>query len=349
MSRSIFDIIKDMFKKIILFLLLFLGFFLFLNKYSLFDNQVKIVKKISEDKEKIIFEGKKQNENIKIYFFKNNLKDFIPEINNQIIVEKINNKYTIVDFYRLPAIFYLTLLFLISSFFILKKEFFGAILSLFFSFFVIFSSVIPNILSNSNPLIAVFIASFFLIPINFYLAHGFNKKTHAAICGSILGIIISIIISFIFTKLGYITGTVNEEIGFLTAMTSKTYDFQGIFLASILIGVIGSIDDVTINQSSIVEKIINNNKNLKFNDIYKQAMDVGKDHINSMINTLILVYTSASMPLLLLFQISNKNLFSILNYEIVASEIIRTISATISIILVIPLTTYFAIKFFKNN
>lgn len=338
-----------MIKKVILFSALFFATFIFLNQINLINNQVTIIKKLTEDKKIIIFEAKKQNQLLKIYFFKNNTKDFIPQLNDKVIVEKINNKYIIIDFYRLPAIFYLILIFIISSIFILKKEVFGAILSLVFSFFVIFSSIIPNILSNTNPLIAVFIASLFIIPVNFYITHGFNKKTHAAILGSIFGILLSIIISFIFTKLGYITGTVSEEIGFLTAMTSKSYDFQGIFLASILIGVIGSIDDVTINQSSIVEKIINNDKNLKFNEIYKQAMDVGKDHINSIINTLILIYTSASLPLLLLFQISNKNFFTILNYEIIASEIIRTLSATISIILVVPLTTYFAINLLKKN
>ncbi|MGB9883278.1 MAG: YibE/F family protein [Microgenomates group bacterium] len=338
-----------MIKKIFIFFLLFLSTFIFLNKINLLDNQATITKKFSEDNEKIIFDAKKQDKTIKVYYFKNNLKDFLPNINNKVIIEKINNKYIIVDFYRLPAIFYLLLIFLILSILILKKEVFGALISLFFSFLIIFSSIIPNIIANSNPFVVVMIASLFMIPINFYLTHGFNKKTNAAILGSLFGILISIIISLLFTKIGYITGTVSEEIGFLSTMTSKNYDFQGIFLASILIGVIGSIDDVTITQSTIVEKIINNNKNLKFSDIYKQAMDVGKDHINSIINTLILVYASASLPLLLLFQVSNKNFFSILNYEIVASEIVRTITATISIILVIPLTTYFAIKIFKKD
>ncbi len=338
-----------MIKKIFIFFLLFLSTFIFLNQINLLDNQATITKKFSEDNEKIIFDAKKQDRTIKVYYFKNNLKDFSPNINSKVIIEKINNKYIIVDFYRLPAIFYLLLIFLILSILILKKEVFGALISLFISFLIIFSSIIPNIIANSNPFVVVMIAALFIIPINFYLTHGINKKTNAAILGSLFGILISIIISFLFTKIGYISGTVNEEIGFLSAMTSKNYDFQGIFLASILIGVIGSIDDVTITQSTIVEKIINNNKNLKFIDIYKQAMDVGKDHINSIINTLILVYTSASLPLLLLFQVSNKNFFSILNYEIVASEIIRTITATISIILVIPLTTYFAIKIFKKD
>ncbi len=337
-----------MIKKVLVFLIVLITIFYTENSYLL-KNQAILTKKISENKNQLIFEGKQKDINLKLIFFKNEKQNFYPEINDKVIFEKLNNQYVITDFYRIKGVFYILILFLLISFFVIKKQFITTFLGLFLSFFIIFSSIIPNILSGYNPVISVILAAIFVIPINYYLTHGFNNKSHSAILGSIIGLVISLILGYIFTKITYITGTSSEESNFILALTEKNYDFRGIFIASIIIGVLGSIDDVTINQASVVEKIVESNKSLKIKEIYKKAIDIGKDHINSIINTLILVYTSASLPLLLLFQISKKDFLEVLNYEIIASEIIRTLVATISTIIVIPLTTYFAIRLYKKN
>jgi len=105
---------------------------------------------------------------------------------------------------------------------------------------------------------------------------------------------------------------------------------------------LGVLDDITISQSAIVFQLKQTNPKISFGQLYQSAMNVGRDHISSMVNTLILVYTGASLPLLLLF-VDNPHPFTeIVNYEMVADEIVRTLVGSIGLILAVPITTLFA-------
>ena len=117
---------------------------------------------------------------------------------------------------------------------------------------------------------------------------------------------------------------------------------KGILLAGIIVGVLGVLDDITISQSAIVFQLKKANRRFTFSELFKRATEVGKDHIASMINTLILVYVGASLPLLLLFIDSTKSFNEVINYEIVSSEIIRTLLGSIGLIVAVPITTLVA-------
>lgn len=124
---------------------------------------------------------------------------------------------------------------------------------------------------------------------------------------------------------------------------------KGLLLAGIIIGVLGVLDDITISQSAIVFQLKEINNKLKFGELYDRAMSVGQDHISSMVNTLILVYTGAALPLLILF-INNPHPFSeVVNYEMIADEIIRTLIGSIGLILSVPITTFIASVTATNN
>ena len=115
-----------------------------------------------------------------------------------------------------------------------------------------------------------------------------------------------------------------------------------LLLAGIIIGVLGVLDDITISQSAIVFQLKSANPQLKLNELYQRAMNVGQDHIASMVNTLVLVYTGAALPLLLLF-IDNPHPFAeVINYEIIADEIVRTLVGSIGLISAVPITTIIA-------
>ncbi|MBW6441588.1 YibE/F family protein [Patescibacteria group bacterium] len=117
---------------------------------------------------------------------------------------------------------------------------------------------------------------------------------------------------------------------------------RGILLAGIIIGMLGVLDDITISQSAIVFQLKEANKRLTFSELYKRSMDIGKDHIASMTNTLVLVYAGASLPLLLLFTDTTHSFGEVVNYEIIASEIIRTLLGSIGLVLAVPVTTFIA-------
>ena len=210
------------------------------------------------------------------------------------------------------------------------------------SFAVIFFMILPRILAGGDPVETAILGSFIIIPVTFFLSHGFNKKTGVAIAGTLISLIIVGVLSVVFVDAVKLTGFASEEAGFLQTMFGSVVNIKGLLLAGIIIGVLGVLDDITISQSAIVFQLRQANKNIKPFEIYKRAMDVGRDHISSMVNTLVLVYAGAAMPLLIIFVNSSHPFSEIINYEIVADEVVRTLVGSIGLVLAVPVTTFIA-------
>ncbi len=124
---------------------------------------------------------------------------------------------------------------------------------------------------------------------------------------------------------------------------------KGLLLSGIIIGSLGILDDITIAQAGVVSELIKNEKKVNKIKVYEQAMNVGRDHISSMINTLILAYAGASMPLLLIFVDNPHPWGEIINYEFLAEEIIRTLVGSIGLILAVPITTAIAVNWIRGE
>ncbi|MFZ2664265.1 MAG: YibE/F family protein [Patescibacteria group bacterium] len=246
------------------------------------------------------------------------------------------------DYVRRDQLLSLFLIFLVLSIVIAGKRGFSSFIGMLITFFIIFSFVLPKISSGANPILVILLFSLIAIPITFYLSHGLNKKTNVAIVGTFISLVITVILSSIYVGSSKLTGFTTDEASFLQIIKGGTINMRGILLAGIIIGFLGVLDDITVSQSAIVFQLKDANRRLNFSDLFKRSMDVGKDHIASMINTLILVYTGASLPLLLLFTDSTRTFSEVVNYEIISSEIIRTLLGSIGLILAVPITTAIA-------
>ena len=250
--------------------------------------------------------------------------------------------YYITDYVRRTPLLLLLLIFIALTIFIGRKRGIASLFGMLLSFLIIFKFVLPQISNGSDPIVIAVVASFAIIPITFYLSHGFNKKTNSAVLGTFVALILTGFLASYFVDAARLTGFASEEAGFLENMKQGTVNIQGLLLAGIIIGVLGILDDITISQAAIVQQLKRLDPNLTFYQLYSKAMDIGRDHIASMVNTLVLVYTGAALPLLLLF-INNPIPFSeVINYEMLAEEIIRTLVASIGLILAVPITTLFA-------
>jgi uncharacterized membrane protein len=269
------------------------------------------------------------------------------KINDQVIVthsKDFEGKdiFYITDYVRRNSLGWLFLIFITLTILIAKWRGLTSLMGMGISFLVIFFFILPRILTGSNPVETTILGSLIIIPVSFFFSHGFNKKTLIAICGTLIALIITGVLASVFVEASRLTGFFSEEAGFLQIAKQGTLNMKGLLLAGIIIGVLGVLDDITISQSAIVQQLKAANPRLKAEELYRKAMDVGKDHIASMVNTLILVYTGAALPLLLLF-INNPHPFSeIINYEIIASEIVRTLVGSIGLILAVPITTTIA-------
>lgn len=254
----------------------------------------------------------------------------------------------ITDYVRRPSLFLLLAIFLFLAILIAGKWGLTSIAGMAYSFYVIFVFILPMILKGYDAVVVAVVGSMFIIPVTFGLSHGLNRKTINAVIGTIISMIIVGLLSILFVNLARLTGFAVEEAGFLQYQLGGIINMKGILLAGIIISTLGVMDDITVSQASVVEELKRANPKLSKKELFLRSMRVGKDHISSMVNTLVLVYAGASLPLLLLF-VNNPHPFSeVINYEIIADEIVRTLVGSIGLILAVPITTYIAVHNLKK-
>jgi len=255
----------------------------------------------------------------------------------------------ITDFIRTSPLYWLFALFVLLVLIIGKKSGFGSIVGMAISFAVLFIFIIPQITAGQNPVWITLVGVLFILPVTFYLSHGINKKTTIALVSTFLSVCFTSLLSIFFINTAKISGYANEQAGFIQTARSGSFDIQGLLFAGIVISIIGILDDVTISQASIVNQLKIELPKAKVLELYKKAMNIGRDHIGSVVNTLILVYAGASLPLLVLFTDSSIGFNEALNNEIVAEEIVKTLVASIGLVLSIPLTTILAAYFLSSD
>jgi uncharacterized membrane protein len=254
-----------------------------------------------------------------------------------------NDTYFITDYVRRDAIYVLFGIFLLLTVLIGGKRGIASIAGLVVSFVIIFFVVLPLILRGFDPVMVAILSSIIIIPINFYLSHGLNKKTTSAVLGTLIALVITGFLANFFVSFGHLSGYASDEATLLERTQGGQFEVIGLVLAGIIIGALGVLDDITIAQSSLVFQLRKTSDKLGFWNTYIKAMDVGRDHIASMVNTLVLVYTGAAMPLLLIFIDNSKPFTELINYEILAEEIIRTLVISSGLILAVPIVTLIAV------
>jgi len=171
-----------------------------------------------------------------------------------------------------------------------------------------------------------------------YLAHGFNAQTTTALLGTIAALGLIGILAGVFVSAANIFNLGSEEATFLQVSASQV-DLRGLLLGGVIIGSLGVLNDVTVTQASAVWQLHAANPAAGIADLYRRAMRVGRDHIASTVDTLVLAYAGASLPLLLLFTLASRPVGDVLTGELVAEEIVRTLVGSIGLVASVPITT----------
>ena len=207
---------------------------------------------------------------------------------------------------------------------------------------VIIFYIIPQILEGKDPVLVSVSGAFFLLAFSLYLIYGWALKTHAAVLGTLLSLILTAFLADYFVDLTRLTGFGSEEALFLLQQSGGGINMQGLVLGGMLIGALGVLDDLVITQSSVVFELNKLNPDLPLFDLYARAMRVGQDHVAATVNTLVLAYAGAALPMFLLFSLSGEGLGHLLNLEYVAEEVVRTMVGSLGLIAAVPLTTLLA-------
>jgi uncharacterized membrane protein len=194
-------------------------------------------------------------------------------------------------------------------------------------------------MSGGNPLFICIVGSVAIALVSIYLAHGFNLRTSLAVASTIIIIALAVGIDYIVIHWTKLFGVGSEEAIYAQFGQNGIINLRGLLLGGIIVGILGVLDDITTAQAAVVDELKKANPNFGFKDLYGRGLSVGKEHIASLVNTLVLAYVGASFPLILLFRQYDQTFSYILNSEIVAEEVARTLIGSIVLILAVPFTT----------
>ncbi len=256
--------------------------------------------------------------------------------------DNVVNAY-FVDYVRTTPILWLTVIFAIAIILISSWKGIRALLSMAFSLYIIIGYIIPHILIGEDPLRVSIIGSIILLAVSLYLTYGWTLKTHAAVFSMILVLILTGALSGLFVVFAKLNGTGDENVMFLMQLMETPINLRGLLLGGMIIGALGVLDDLVTTQASAVFELHHANPSLGFRGLYNSAMRIGQDHVAATVNTLVLAYAGASLPMLLMFSLGRGDYGYLVNFSFIAEEIVRTLVGSLGLIAAVPLTTTIAI------
>jgi uncharacterized membrane protein len=201
--------------------------------------------------------------------------------------------------------------------------------------------VLPSILLGNNPMWVGLVGASAIAFAALYLAHGFNPLTHVALLGTLGSLALVALLSMFFVGATALSGVVGDDVLVVQAFGAEL-SFSGLLLAGVLIGALGALDDMTVTQASSVLELWRADPDLGWRELYRRAIRIGRDHIASTVNTLVLAYAGSSLALLLLFIQSDQTIGRVITSEAIATEVVRTLTGSIGLVASVPLTTFLA-------
>ena len=216
-----------------------------------------------------------------------------------------------------------------------------ALVGLGLSLLIVIEFVVPAILDGGSPVGVALVGALAVMFVTIPLAHGLGAKGLAAMLGTTTSLLLTAFLATVAVDAVHLSGISSDETSFLNALVGDI-SLQGLLLAGMIIGALGVLDDLTVSQASTVIAIRRANPALHTREVVRSALDVGQDHIAATVNTLVLAYAGASLPVLLLFSIGNVGFGDAVNSAAVAEQIVAMIVGSVGLIAAVPTTTILA-------
>jgi len=249
-------------------------------------------------------------------------------------------RYSYYDRQRRPILLAVALLFAIVVVVLGRLRGFAALIGLGITVVVLLQFVVPAIIDGRSPVLVAIVGASAVSYVGLYLAHGFNKMATVALLGTLAALALTTVLSWIALGIAQLSGFASDE-SYIITMVGRI-DISGLILAGVVLGTVGAVDDVTVTQASAVWELQRARPGMSHLELFRAGLRVGRDHVASMVNTLLLAYAGASMPLLIFFVLSNQSLGTVMNSEVVATEVLRTLIGSIGVVAAVPLTTWLA-------
>jgi len=253
--------------------------------------------------------------------------------------------YSFADFERRSPLYLLAVLFAVVVIALARWKGVRSLIGLALSLVIVTKFIVPAILEGSSPVLVALTGALAVMLVTVGLSHGSGVTSVAAILGAAASLVATALLAVLFVELAAITGFSSEEATLLQGGRTEdtpSLSLDGLILAGIIVGALGVLDDVTISQASTVMAIFRADRTQSLRRLFAGALSVGRDHLSATVNTLVLAYVGAALPLLLLFERASVSFGDALNREAVAAEIVAMLVGSIGLVLAVPLTTALA-------
>jgi uncharacterized membrane protein len=276
--------------------------------------------------------------------------DEVPEVGDEVRLfhlevppgfESNQPPYSLADYERRAPMLWLAVVFAVLVIVTGRWRGLSSLLGLGLSLSIVLFFVVPAILHGESPLAVAVVGSFAIMLTTIALAHGLGAKSLAACVGTGLSLLLTAALAHFAVDLAHLSGFASEEATMLQ-FDVVGLSIQGLLVAGMVIGALGVLDDVTVSQSSTVMALQRANPRQSFGHLFNAGLSVGRDHIAATVNTLVLAYVGAALPVLLVFSVGRVPFGTAVNSEAVAEAIVATLVGSIGLIAAVPLTTALA-------
>lgn len=249
-------------------------------------------------------------------------------------------QFHLIDHDRASALWALVIAFALAVVAFGRWKGVRSLVGLGFTFAVVLLFMVPAVLDGSAPILVAIVGASAIMLVSLYMTHGWNRTTTVAVLGTLASLVITVLLAEAAVSIASLNGVNDEN----TTNLALQYpiDMSGLLLAGILIGALGVIDDVTVSQAATVDEVAKANPRWGPARLFKSGMRVGRDHLTSVVNTLVLAYAGASLPLLVLIAAAGRPLEQVLTSQTIATELVRAVAGTLGLIAAVPITTWMA-------
>ncbi len=257
-----------------------------------------------------------------------------------VAVSTIQTQYQFADFQRRTFLGLLALAFAGAVIALGRWRGLAALAGLGLSLVFILFWVIPSLLDGNPPVLVAIVGAGAVAYLALYVSHGFTRLTTIALLGTVSALTLTALLAWLSVYAATFTGLATEESTLLVLLDG--IDLRGLLIAGIVIGAAGALDDVTVTQSSAIAQIRAVAPDISKSELFNRGISIGRAHVGSIVNTLVLAYLGAALPLTILFILAQQSMGTVINSEVVAVEIVRTLVGTLGLVAAVPLTTWFA-------
>ena len=262
--------------------------------------------------------------------------------------DSVTNSYYYQDRDRMSSLWWLILLFAVTVICLARVRGLLALFAMGGTVLMLVKFIAPSVLDGNDPVLVCVVAAAAIAYFSLYFTHGFSLMTTVALAGTLIALGLTLGISWIFFELAKFSGYSSEE-AFVLPFLAESLDVRGLLLGGTIIAALGALDDVTVTQAATVLELSARNNELSTRQLMISGLRVGREHIASTVNTLLLAYAGSSIPLLLLFAVSEQSLGDVANSELIAIELVRTLCGSIGLGAALPITTYLAALLMRED